>query len=202
MLTQSAPAPGALDTISPTIDGNIGSRLERAMSACDEAARVVLAQIAQDITALHSDLQALAPEEITAHRIPAAGEELEAVVAATEMATNDIMQSAETLLEASAGETGPFADQVEGEATRIFEACTFQDITGQRIGKVIKTLTLIEDRLNASGIVKLASAICAEKATETGSQRGKDDPPLEGPALKTGDGLEQGDIDKLLDDLF
>ncbi|MCB1481834.1 MAG: hypothetical protein KDJ55_07695, partial [Rhodobiaceae bacterium] len=134
---------------SGAFDGDIGRRLEDAMRACDDAARMVLAQIAQDIAALHSDLKALAPQEITSRRIPAAGEELEAVVAATEAATHDIMQAAEGLLDACGDAEGAFADMVEGKATAIFEACTFQDITGQRIGKVIKTLKVIEDRLNA-----------------------------------------------------
>ena len=171
------------------------------MRACDDAARMVLAQIAQDIAALHSDLKALAPQEITSRRIPAAGEELEAVVAATEAATHDIMQAAEGLLDACGDAEGAFADMVEGKATAIFEACTFQDITGQRIGKVIKTLKVIEDRLNASGIVKLAAAISDEQGAAA-AKADDDNPPLEGPALKDGDGLKQNDIDDLLNDLF
>ena len=183
------------------LDEGLGHRVETAMRACDDASRSVLAHIAQDISALHADLKALAPQEITAKRIPAAGEELEAVVAATESATHDIMQSAEGLLEASGAAEGAFAERVEAEATRIFEACTFQDITGQRIGKVIKTLKVIEDRLKASGIVRLAEVIGGDACEAEGAD-GADAPPLEGPALKEGDGLEQGDIDKLLNDLF
>jgi len=187
---------------SGAFDGDIGRRLEDAMRACDDAARTVLAQIAQDIAALHTDLKTLAPQEITSRRIPAAGEELEAVVAATEEATNEIMQAAEGLLEACGDAEGEFAQLVEGKATQIFEACTFQDITGQRIGKVIKTLKVIEERLNASGIVKLAEAISsAEQGADT-AKAGDDEPPLEGPALKDGDGLKQNDIDDLLKDLF
>ncbi|MFN0262564.1 protein phosphatase CheZ [Tepidamorphus sp. 3E244] len=185
---------------SPALDSDIGRRLEAAMRACDEAARTVLSQIAEDISSLHADLQELAPQEITGQRIPAAGEELEAVVAATESATHEIMQAAEVLLESCAEADGEFAKKVEDSATRIFEACTFQDITGQRIGKVIKTLKLIEDRLNASGIVRLAEAIGAERAKVTGAV--SDDPPLEGPALREADGLKQTDIDSLLDELF
>ncbi|MEZ5877760.1 MAG: protein phosphatase CheZ [Tepidamorphaceae bacterium] len=186
---------------SGAFDGDIARRLEEAMRACDDAARTVLAQIAQDIAARLRRSEALQPEEITARKIPAAGEELEEVVKATESATNDIMQAAEGLLEACSDADGAFAELVEGKATEIFEACTFQDITGQRIGKVIKTLKVIEDRLNASGIVKLAAAIAAEQGTASVSDD-DDNPPLEGPALKEGDGLKQNDIDDLLNDLF
>ena len=33
--------------------------------------------------------------------------------------------------------------------TRIYEACNFQDITGQRINKVVKTLKYIEEKIDA-----------------------------------------------------
>lgn len=171
------------------------------MKAGEDTARLLLAEIAQDIASLHADLKELAPQEITSQRIPAAGEELEAVVAATESATHDIMLAAEEILETSAQVGGDFGEKVEASATRIFEACTFQDITGQRIGKVIKTLKLIEDRLTASGIVRLAQSMSAD-SQGTASTAESDDPPLEGPALKDKDGLKQNDIDSLLNDLF
>ncbi|MCB1481777.1 MAG: hypothetical protein KDJ55_07380, partial [Rhodobiaceae bacterium] len=60
---------------------------------------------------------------------------------------------------------------------------------------------VIEDRLNASGIVKLAAAISDEQGAAA-AKADDDNPPLEGPALKDGDGLKQNDIDDLLNDLF
>ena len=38
---------------------------------------------------------------------------------------------------------------VVGLVARIFEACSFQDITGQRINKVVKTLKYIETKIDA-----------------------------------------------------
>jgi len=43
----------------------------------------------------------------------------------------------------------PEGDKVREIATRIYEACNFQDITGQRITKVVRTLKHIEDKIEA-----------------------------------------------------
>lgn len=86
----------------------------------------------------------------------AASEELSAVVSATEVATNTIMSCAEMLEEigrdlgrqlpeSAAGRIAEMQDIV----VRIFEACNFQDLTGQRIGKVVRALSFIEERVDA-----------------------------------------------------
>ena len=41
------------------------------------------------------------------------------------------------------------AQDVQDHVVRIYEACNFQDLAGQRIGKVIATLTMIEEKLAA-----------------------------------------------------
>ncbi|MEV8810475.1 hypothetical protein AB0066_25445, partial [Klebsiella pneumoniae] len=40
-------------------------------------------------------------------------------------------------------------NQIADLCTRIYEACSFQDLTGQRITKVVRTLSFIEERVNA-----------------------------------------------------
>ena len=79
--------------------------------------------------------------------------------------------------------------------TRIYEACSFQDITGQRITKVVRTLKSIEDRIAA--IV----ATFADRApgTEDAPRAPPQDRPslLNGPQLP-GNGVDQAEIDRLL----
>jgi chemotaxis protein CheZ len=103
--------------------------------------------------------------EIAAVRHPAAprdslmiaSNELDAVVDATEQATHTILQSAETadeLAERIKQSTqdefiSRAAEEVRELILKIFEACNFQDITGQRITKVVNTVKFIEDRVNA-----------------------------------------------------
>jgi chemotaxis regulatin CheY-phosphate phosphatase CheZ len=43
------------------------------------------------------------------------------------------------------GHERKLAEDVQDHLTRIYEACNFQDIAGQRIGKVIETLSAVED---------------------------------------------------------
>ena len=77
------------------------------------------------------------------------GLELEAVVQTTETAANRIMEAAEAIgdwLRNGARD----ADSVEAiaqQVNNIFEACTFQDVTGQRIRRAIKHLQHVESML-------------------------------------------------------
>lgn len=103
--------------------------------------------------------------EMAAIRHPLAGEdkfeqasqELTAVVSATEAATNSIMACAEELEEVvhelkSSLPEGYHNDRVRDMneiIVRIYEACNFQDLTGQRITKVVRALSFIEERVDA-----------------------------------------------------
>lgn len=107
-----------------------------------------LKKIADYILALRREIGVLQANEIHRDRIPAAGEELAAVVRATEGATNEIMSIAEGVLSTEAGDIESYKAFVEKEMLAIFEACAFQDLTGQRIARVVKTLEHIETRVS------------------------------------------------------
>lgn len=105
--------------------------------------------LARFIQNAKAEIAAVRPEEISSHDIPLATDELDAVVGATEDATGKILDAAE-LLEALADQLEPaHAEQVRAAVTGIYEASNFQDITGQRITKVVKTLKHIESRVSA-----------------------------------------------------
>jgi chemotaxis protein CheZ len=74
------------------------------------------------------------------------GMELEAVVQATEAAANQIMGAAEAISDwISDARRGPAKlDEVEKNISVIFEACTFQDVTGQRIRRAIRQLQQVD----------------------------------------------------------
>jgi chemotaxis protein CheZ len=67
-------------------------------------------------------------------------EELGAIVQATEAATNAIMECAETVLAADTADPVAYRTLVEEKMLAVFEACSFQDITGQRIARVVESL--------------------------------------------------------------
>lgn len=81
--------------------------------------------------------------------------ELDAVVEGTERATQQILTSAETIDQAanllSAAvkneQDKTLASDIQEQVIRIFEACNFQDLTGQRIDKVVATLKFIESHI-------------------------------------------------------
>ena len=105
--------------------------------------------LSEYITKARSEISHIMPSDAVDDKIPRAGKELEAIVRSTEEATNTIMEAAETLMSLEMEDPNEYHAQVMDEVMKIFEACSFQDITGQRISKVVETLTYIETRLNS-----------------------------------------------------
>ena len=150
-------------------------------------------------------------KEIAAVRHPAAAQdrllvatdELDAVVAATEQATQTILQSVESLDEMAErikqSSSDDFitrtADEMRDLIIKVFEACNFQDITGQRITKVVTTVKYIEERVNAM-IAIWGPESFSEIEPPEAPAKDPDHDLLSGPQL--GDnGVSQEDIDKL-----
>jgi chemotaxis protein CheZ len=106
-----------------------------------------LREIAGYIESMRQEIGVLQVNDLKNSRIPSAGEELDAIVQSTEKATNTIMECAETLMAADASDPAAFKTLVDEKMLLIFEACSFQDITGQRIAKVVETLQHIETRV-------------------------------------------------------
>ncbi|MCB9988745.1 MAG: protein phosphatase CheZ [Rhodospirillales bacterium] len=133
------------------------------------------------------------PSEIQSKHIPSASDELDAVVAATEKATGTIMDSCEAIqghLDEMSAET---AGVVEEHVTKIYEACSFQDITGQRISKVINSLKAIDEKVTA-----LLNIFGHEPASETVEDEVQGDAALlNGPQMPD-QAISQDEIDRLL----
>ncbi|MEH3117342.1 MAG: protein phosphatase CheZ [Methylorubrum populi] len=104
-----------------------------------------LLDIADYIANLRDAIALLRANELTRDRLPMVHEELSEVVAATAGATNSIMGTAESILGLPAGPD--YREAVEAKIYDIFEACAFQDITGQRIAKVAEAMSQLEGRL-------------------------------------------------------
>jgi chemotaxis protein CheZ len=105
--------------------------------------------LARYIATAKSEIAALRPDKIKDRDLPTATDELDAIVGATEEATNGILHAMETL-ETLVGEMPPeLSEKVTAAVTQVYEACNFQDITGQRINRIVKTLKDIEERVDA-----------------------------------------------------
>ncbi len=140
----------------------------------------------------------LRPEELKGSRLPLAGRQLDAVVKATEVATETIMDAAEAIMNADRADEERYAGTVSDACMRIIEACSFQDITGQRITKVVETLQYIEDRLeeieNSWGTVAPPPLDEDEPAAPAAGHT-----TLIGPQYE-GEGMDQSDVDTLMDE--
>lgn len=150
-----------------------------------------------------AEIAALRPDEIQQTHLPAATDELDAIVGATEEATGVILDAVEKI-EAIAPQAPPeVAQELSNMVTRIYEACNFQDITGQRITKVVRTLKHIESKV--AGLVMAfgdemarANATTPEAEAEAPAAAGIVDEKdlLNGPQLPS-NATSQADIDAL-----
>lgn len=127
-------------------------------------------------------------------RIPRVGKELDEVVRATEEATNTIMDLAEEIMSADTSDLAAYQANVNDACMKILEACSFQDITRQRVTKVVSTLTFIEERL---GPILDAWNPSDEELGATAEEKPAGDAALfNGPAL-AGEGVNQHDVDAI-----
>jgi chemotaxis protein CheZ len=97
-------------------------------------------------------MNAFAADALSGQHTNRAGRELTAIVDSAEQAAQSILQAAEEIEQAAAtlsgalkgGHDQQLARDIQDRVVRIFEACSFQDLTGQRAAKVMATLQLIE----------------------------------------------------------
>ena len=156
-----------------------------------------LREIAGYIESMRTEIGALQVNDLKESRIPSAGQELGAIVAATEAATDTIMTCAETLMGADASDPVAYKALVDEKMMVIFEACSFQDITGQRIAKVVETLQHIEERVSRFADVMQAKDIdgfLTKSERERAERREKF--LLHGPQL-AGGGVDQAKVDEM-----
>jgi chemotaxis protein CheZ len=133
--------------------------------------------------------------------------ELDAVLAGSEQATQQILTAAEdidqaaNMLSAAAKDEQQqgLAQDIQDHVIRIFEACNFQDVSGQRIAKVLETMSFIEERvtrmLTIWGDVNAFRAHVVVAAVAPSEQG---EPPVNGPKLDDEPGhATQADIDAM-----
>ncbi|MEC4595294.1 MULTISPECIES: protein phosphatase CheZ [Nitrospirillum] len=148
------------------------------------------------------EIAALQPSDIHAEHIPRATDELDAVVGATEDATNRIMDACDQLMGMAGDVTPEVSSKMMDITTGIYEACNFQDITGQRITKVVKALKHIEAKVEAM-LVAFGEDVQRRHpdgppAADTPAGGASDDNfLLHGPQLP-GRAIDQDEIDRLL----
>lgn len=130
--------------------------------------------------------------------------ELDAVVDSTERATTTILSAVEEI-ETHAGllravkASASGAEAILDRVVVLYEACNFQDLTGQRIGKIVSVLKFVEERLDR--MIDVWGGLEAFKDIPAAGHDAPVDPDrslLNGPKLEEDPGhVDQSDIDAL-----
>ena len=165
------------------------------LTAAEAALLAELADLGRTVACAKQEIARLKVDDITDSHIPKATDELDAIVEHTAHATNEILDCCEVLENIIPRIGEEQAQALQGVTTRIYEACSFQDITGQRIGKVVAALKAIEARV--ASITGRYMDDREPPAPETAPTEGRR--LAEGPQLP-GAGISQADIDRLLSD--
>lgn len=147
------------------------------------------------VEAARAAIAELRPAEVRFVKLPLAMSEIGMIVETTESAANRIMEAAEGLMKLPDDlPQGDYREHVQSTAIAMMEACSFQDLTGQRITKVVETLMVIEDKLGRLSLALGDGEPCA--LDDDIPPRSADEVLLNGPCMP-GQGVDQDEIDRL-----
>lgn len=175
------------------------------MLSADEMLRREIGNLSQYITRFRLEIARINSGDPDT-RFKNMSDQLDAIIEHTDTATHSILFSLEGITEladklhdsAKDPETAGICDQLIDRTTKAMEACTFQDITGQRVSKIVRSMKFVEERVNAmvelmgrDGIMAAADELDEDKVLADEQQH-----YLNGPQLP-GESISQDDIDKL-----
>jgi chemotaxis protein CheZ len=186
--------PGAEPVMVAEVVHAVLATMSGDLSAQETSLLAEVEALGHTISCAKAEIAALRVDDITDNHIPFATDELDAIVEHTATATNAILTSCETLDSVAGSLTGESAAKLQDATTRIYEACSFQDITGQRITKVVGTRKTIE--IKVAQIVATFGAGADKSDTDVVAVPTESD-LLNGPQHPTV-AMDQSDIDKLL----
>ena len=203
-LQNAEPGTVQLEEVSAVVAGIMdAARKELANSDNEVVAKMI--GLADYIEQAKQEIAALRPDEVKDQHLPAASDELDEIVAETAEATNRIMDATETIQGAIGEIDEATQEKIFNASMQIFEACSFQDITGQRVTKVVNALKDIEEKVDS--LITAFGDEIAEYKARNGSEQTEttpndineitDDMLLEGPQLSE-EAMSQDEIDKLL----
>jgi chemotaxis regulatin CheY-phosphate phosphatase CheZ len=150
----------------------------------DQLHRDIL-DMARAILRTEKEIRAMRGRDGGTVQFAAASETLDAVIGTTEQATSAILSAAERVQEQAwtmreQGEDPQICDHLDRSATEIYTACSFQDLTAQRIAKAVETLKFLDQRIrtlvDAAGLSDaIAEEIDATMAMEVETEKSQPD---------------------------
>jgi len=173
--------------------------------SADEMLRREIGNLSQYITRFRLEIARINSGDPNT-RFKNMADQLDAIIEHTDSATHSILHSLEEITELADRlqsklddpDTANLCDQLIDRSTNAMEACTFQDITGQRVSKIVRSMKFVEERVNAmvelmgrEGIMAAADELEEDQVMTDEKQH-----YLQGPQLP-GESISQDDIDKL-----
>jgi chemotaxis protein CheZ len=208
---------GARSATAETVEASVSREVAEALALLEtyraqieqcEKLKVELDLIHDAISRTKREIAVLHGKSFNGEEMAKVNGELGAVVGGTEEATQQILEAAEAIDNASSAlskVTSPdqqkiLSEEIQERVVSIFEACNFQDLTGQRISKVMTTMKFIENHITV--MMEIWGGVDAIKAHAPPivDDREGDARLLNGPKLDGDDGhASQNDIDALFD---
>ncbi|UGY05425.1 protein phosphatase CheZ [Bradyrhizobium quebecense] len=207
----AAPAQRAGDSVDAAVAREVAETqalLEtyRAQVEQCEKLKVELDLIHDAISRTKREIAVLHGKSFNGEEMAKVNGELGAVVGGTEQATQQILEAVEAIDQAAtalANNVTPdqqkrLSEDIQERVVSIFEACNFQDLTGQRISKVMQTMKFIEQHINEmmniwGGVDAIKSHVPPIVDTREGDARLLNGPKLDGDAGHA----SQDDIDAM-----
>ena len=175
----------------------------------DTKLRSEVVNLFQYIQRLREEVAAMAKPGENGSAFDSMSAQLDAIITSTEDATHAILEATETIDEAAIGLRGEkdpekvsaLCDILSQQSMAIMEACSFQDITGQRITKIVRSMKFVEERVDKmvqlwgrAEIENLASSLDLSSEEDERDKRLN----LSGPQMPD-EAISQDDIDALFD---
>ncbi len=147
-----------------TLDASVAREVAEARALLDtykaqieqcEKLKIELDLISDAINRTKREIAVLHGKSFNGEEMAKVNGELGAVVGGTEEATQQILEAAEAIDQSatalakvsSLDQQKLLSEEIQEKVISIFEACNFQDLTGQRISKVMATMKFIEHHI-------------------------------------------------------
>ncbi len=174
----------------------------------DRLLKAEIVSLVQYVKRFREEIAQMVQRDGDQTRFESMADQLDAIVGATEKATHSILERAETLDTVAEelrncedkAERDKLCDKLNNESQLLMENCTFQDITGQRVTKIVRSMKFVEERV--FHMVDLWGAEEIERLAEEFEDQNRpegDEALLQGPALDSEQTISQDEIDKLFD---
>lgn len=174
-------------------------------SGLDPKLHSEIMNLIQYIQRLRIEIAGIANQREDQTAFDSMADRLDAIVASTAEATDSILAAMEDVdgaVDELRTQPGPdkidqICDRISEKVMGAMEACSFQDLTGQRVNKVVASLKFVEERVNAmADLCGRAEIESLESDAPLPPQQIDDGIALDGPQ-RPGEAISQDEIDNL-----